>query len=114
MLDVYRDKYVGEKTEDGTTTYGTESNVYAGNHSYTATVGGIGATTELTTEQRSWKEDVIANIMGEEPLPGADYDVKNDGSWDIRRNESISVNFHHAKVRFKCGKVIVCDFRSCL
>ena len=95
VLDVYRDKYVGEKTEDGTTTYGTESNVYAENHSYTATEGGIGATTGLTTEQRSWKKDVIANIMGEEPLPGADYDVKNDGSWDIRRNENgeIEMNF---------------------
>ena len=87
VQQMYKEKYVGEKTEDGNR---TASNVYAGNHSYTATEGGIGANTELTTEQRSWKEDVIANIMGdEEPLPGADdYDIHNTGSWDILRNEN--------------------------
>ena len=94
VLDVYRDKYVGEKTENGDASYGTDSNVYAGNHSYTATKGGIGVTTELTTEQRSWKEDVIANIMGEAPLPGAE-DYSSAGSWDILRNENgeIEMNF---------------------
>ena len=96
VQQMYKDKYVGERTENGTATYGTDSNVYAENHSYTATEGGIGAATELTTEQRSWKEDVIANIVGEEPLPGADaYDISNTGSWDILRNENgeIEMNF---------------------
>ena len=96
VQQMYEDKYVGEKTEDGTTTYGTDSNVYAENHSYTATVDGIGAATELTTEQRSWKEDVIANIVGEDLLPGADdYDPANVGSWDILRNKNgeIEMNF---------------------
>ena len=96
VQQMYEEKYVGERTENGTTIYGTDSNVYAENHSYTATEGGIGAATELTTEQRSWKEDVIANIVGEEPLPGADaYDVSNTGSWDILRNENgeIEMNF---------------------
>ncbi|MDY3859971.1 MAG: hypothetical protein SO014_04955 [Candidatus Limivicinus sp.] len=96
VQQMYKDKHVGEKTVDDITTYGTDSNVYAENHSYTATEGGIGAATELTTEQRSWKEDVIANIVGEEPLPGADaYDPANVGSWDILRNENgeIEMNF---------------------
>ncbi|MDY6180230.1 MAG: hypothetical protein SPI15_05205 [Candidatus Faecousia sp.] len=94
VQQMYEEKYVGERTENGTTTYGTDSNVYAENHSYTATEGGIGAVTELTTEQRSWKEDVIANIAGEEPLPGAD-DYRSSGSWDILRNENgeIEMNF---------------------
>lgn len=94
VQQMFEEKYVGEKTENGTTTYGTDANVYAENHSYTATLGGIGAATELTTEQRSWKEDVIANIVGEEPLPGAD-DYSSSGSWDILRNENgeIQMNF---------------------
>ena len=98
VLQMYEKKYVGEKTEDGRTTYGTEANVYAENHSYTATEGGIGAEIELTTEQRSWKEDVIANIQGEDPLPTEYNDSTSqsgEGSWDILRNENgeIEMNF---------------------
>ena len=37
MLDVYRDKYVGEKTEDGTTTYGTEYSAVLNNNNFFAT-----------------------------------------------------------------------------
>ena len=96
VQQMYKDKFVGEKTVDGVSTYGTDANVYAENHSYTATEGGIGAVTGLTTEQRRWKEDVIANIAGEKPLPGAEaYNAANVGSWDILRDENgeIAMNF---------------------
>lgn len=81
----YKDKHVGETTENGETVYGTAANVYAGNHSYGATVGGIGAKTELTTDQRSWKEDVIANI-----------DADATDSRNISRNDDgeIVMNFN--------------------
>ncbi len=91
---MYEQKHVGQKTENGTAVFGTEANVYGENHSYTATEGGIGAVTALTTEQCVWKEDVIANLAGEESVPGADA-YKSSGSWDILRNENgeIEMNF---------------------
>ena len=94
VLAMYRKKFVGEKSDGTDTVYGTDANVYAGEHEYKATTGGIGANRELLTEQRSWAEDIIADILGESPLP-TEYNDTNTGSWDILRNADgeIEMNF---------------------
>ena len=95
ITDLFEEKFVGEKTDDeGNLVYGTEANVYAQNHVYTAETGGIGEKTPLITEQRSWKESTVADIENEEPLP-VPYNSSNEGSWDILRNEDgqIEMNF---------------------
>jgi len=81
ILNLYSDKLIGG---DGK---GTDSNIYGENITLTAENGGIGKNTEVVTEQASWIEDTISNILGEDNPPDA-YSPDNKGTWAITRNET--------------------------